>query len=187
MSATVHYLSHADKAHKWPNQTLPHIVLAARDAARGGQASPALFSWLSRMALVTERRALPLTGEVIARLHNAARRGRYVAELGPYDQVQAVDKTLAHGGDCEDWAAVLLAVALVWGAPVRIVTSGDTRDNFMHVYVEMQDHAGVWRTLDPKGSQLGAAFDFRSERNPVRRWWTFAGNDEQLTIDEVSP
>lgn len=187
MSATIRYLSHADKAEKWPNATLPAIILSAREAVVAGQASPALYSWLSRKGLVPQRRVLPLLTEVIARLHNAARGGRYVEEIGPKDHVQAVERTLHQGGDCEDWAAVLVAVALLWGAPVRIVTSGEPHDHFLHVYAEIRDHAGIWHTLDPKGSPEGVAFDFRSERNPVRRWWSFGGTDHELTINEVRP
>lgn len=187
MSATIHYLSHADKAHKWPNQTLPEIVLQALDAVAGGNANPALYSWLSRVGLVPQRRVLPLRAEILGKLHNAARGGRYVEEIGPRDHVQDVEHTLKGGGDCEDWAAVLCAVALLWGAPVRLVTSGEEADNFLHVYVEMRDAAGIWHTLDPKGSPEGVAFDFRSERYPVRRWWSFSGNTHELTINEVRP
>lgn len=185
MSATIHYLNHADKAAKWPNVTLPAIILSARDAIAGGQANPALYSWLSRMGLVAQKRALPMQGIVLGKLHNAARSGRYIEEIGPRDEVQSVEDTLHHGGDCEDWAAVLAAVAMLWGANVRLVTSGDEADNFLHVYVEMQDHAGVWHTLDPKGSQEGVAFDFRSEQNPVRRRWQWRGNDSSLEVNEV--
>jgi hypothetical protein len=187
VSATINYLNLADKAQKWPNATLPEIILSARDAVAGGQANPALFSWLSRMGLVPQKRVLPLQTMTLAKLHNAARAGRYVEEIGPRDEVQAVEKTLSHGGDCEDWAAVLVAVALLWGANVRIVTSGAEIDNFYHVYAEIQDSGGVWHTLDPKGCPEGAAFDFRSEQYPVRRWWIWRGNNSELIVDEVRP
>ena len=187
MSATIHYLNHADKAAKWPSQTLPEIILQAREAVAGGNANPALYSWLSRMGLVPQKRALPMRAEVLGKLHNAARGGRYVEEIGPRDHVQEVERTLKLGGDCEDWAAVLVAVALLWGCPVRIVTSGEPADNFLHVYVEMRDAAGVWHTLDPKGSPEGVAFDFRSEKNPVRRWWIWRADNSQLEVTEVRP
>lgn len=194
MNTTIHYTSHADKAHKWLTCTLPSMIAAALRAAKAPPAF-ALRAWLARFGLPAEKAGAGVPQQRLATLHQAARQGLYVAEFGPKDEVREVatplvagDKvTLIDGGDCEDWAAVLAAVAMLWGAPVRIVSSGTPEDHFLHAYAEIGGDLGRFFTLDPKGSQAGAAFDFRSERNPVRRWWTWRVDRHSLVIDEVQP
>ncbi len=102
-------------------------------------------------------------------LHEWARAGRYVPELDDLgnpsrcDDVQAVPKTLAQGGDCDDWAVVILAGAMRAGWQARIVTGGDPQDPARHVWVEIHDGTR-WVPLDAKGSQPGRAL------GDVRKW-----------------
>jgi hypothetical protein len=102
-------------------------------------------------------------------LHEWARRGRYVPELDDLgnpsrcDIVQAVPKTLRQGGDCDDWAVVILAGAMRAGWSARVVTGGDPQDPARHVWVEIFDGTR-WVPLDAKGSQPGRAL------GDVRQW-----------------
>lgn len=136
MSVCVPYASYAHKRQAYLAQTLP----AVRAAALAGVEA-------------VRRHVKP--GWSIKQLHEWARAGLYVGEDGPIDCVRDVALTIERGGDCEDWAAVLLAGAIVLDVPARIVTAGDDRDPHRHVYVEFFDPASGWVPSNPKGSQYG--------------------------------
>jgi len=157
---TVRYQSLADKATRYVNETLPAIFAAAEDGPNfgNGAGTLALFRLIERVRNLEQ-------------LHAAIRGGRYVDETGPKDDVQDLADTLANGGDCEDWAAVLVAACRLLGIRCCVTTSGQAWDNFLHVYVTAQDRDGAWYVLDPKGSGLGADFNKHSENYPIRRHW----------------
>lgn len=144
---TVHYASLEDKRLRYVRETIPLIFTQAAAAAleeRPGFASP-------------------------RDLHEFVRTGRYVSEDGPKDEVRSVADTLQVGGDCDDWAAVLLGLAWNMGWPARLVTAGSELDPFEHVYVEIHD-GRHWVPSDPKGSQRGLDFGRRSAHDLVRRF-----------------
>lgn len=162
MPLVVEYASHADKAWKYVHRTLPAVVgefLRARGLRLAGSGADARD------------------------LHRWAQAGRYVDDPGPRDEIRPVAQTLREGGDCEDWAAVLLAALHQAGRPARIVTAGDARDNFLHIYVEtLQD--GRWQPMDPKGSQSGRAFGSDLHGYPILRYWTW---DDHGGVHEIRP
>ncbi len=144
---TVCYLSLADKARRYVAETIP-LVFAQAVNGMAASVTPA---------------------PSLAAIHDTIRRGVYVKEDGPCDEVRPVTQTLADGGDCEDWAAVLLSWLMAAGVAALLVTAGDKDDNFRHVYVLAADNTG-WHVLDPKGSQKGLPFG-READFAVRRYW----------------
>lgn len=146
----VEYSSLPQKRAAYVAATLPLIVRTARDAVARG--------WRP-----------PVPARDLVKLHEWARGGRYIDEPFPHDCIPPVEQTISRGGDCEDWAAVQLAAAMVWGIPARLVTAGDSEDAFKHVYVEFYDGA-QWIPSDPKGSQAGRDFGRHSEW-PIHQVW----------------
>lgn len=152
----IHYASLADKARRYVTHTLPQIFESARvcfEKRRSWAVGPGSHNG----------------GFYAADVHEHIRARRYVPEEGPQDDVQFVEFTEAHGGDCEDWAAVQLCEFWRRGFAARLVTAGSAEDNFEHVYVEVEVN-GRWIPSDPKGSQQGRAFGVRSTHPVVRRW-----------------
>lgn len=154
---TVHYASLEDKARRYVAETIPEIFAQAQ-AAMGRR-------WF---AVTTAQE-----------LHETLRRGLYLPEQGPKDEVRPVAQTLVQGGDCEDWAAVQLAEFSHMGLPVRLVTAGSPEDNFEHAYVEVEVN-GRWLPSDPKGSQQGRALGVRSTHTVIRRWGLDGGVPVEL-------
>lgn len=160
---TVAYDSYEHKAKAYFDQTLPAIFRAAFEPTYESQ--KALDRWM-REEVTASRKSFQLR-----ELHEAARAGKYVAENLPQDEIRTMLQTLRMGGDCEDYAAVLLAGCRLMGVKAKLVTSGDSQDNFLHVFVTANGYI-----LDPKGSQAGADFNKRSENNPVVRVWDWNGS-----------
>ncbi len=185
------YTSNTDKARKYVEQTIPEIFWAATSAARKKSESRhfakvhhVLVMWLGHIGLGEVLRGLvPVADLHLAQLHEAVRGRKYLAEdesEGAQDCVQDVGQTLVYGGDCEDYAAVLLAAC--WALGVRsavLVTAGSRQDHFEHVRVEVL--LGRWFVLDPKGDQQGAPFDVADgEFEVIRRWVLERGGIREL-------
>lgn len=148
-SLTVRYGSLADKQRRYVAETIPAIFAQAQ-------------------AIADERRFWATGGESPEQVHESVRRLIYESEHGPQDEVE----NLSSGdgaGDCEDYAALLLAEYGRRRWPVRLVTTGSERDHFEHAFVEVFDH-GRWRFSDPKGNQRGKDFGDRDSRAVTRRW-----------------
>lgn len=166
---TVHYKSHEHKARVYVAETLPAIFRAAFEPSVESQ--NALERWM-KQNITGSHKSLQLV-----QLHDAARAGKYVAENLPQDEIRTIAQTLTMGGDCEDWAVVLIAACRELGISAKVATSGDANDNFLHVYIR-----ALGFVLDPKGSQLGVAFNVNSENNPIRRYWNLAESGELLEV-----
>lgn len=133
----IHYASLDDKRQRFMTDTVDAVFAAAEHALQ----SPRFRAW-----------ALALPGDLPG-LHEAVRRQRYVPEDGPRDLVQEAEHTLRQGGDCEDWAVVLLAALKLKGYDPEFIVAGDDLDPARHVFVR-----AAGRVLDPKGSQGGRPF-----------------------------
>lgn len=164
------YASFADKARRYPAETLPAVLAAAAQAP----GHPVFDNWFHR-AVSARALADPVTR--LRQLHDAVRAGAYVPELDARgndlacDVVRFTQTTIRAGGDCEDWAAVLLAGTAIIADGALLVTSGETHDNFLHIAVAAM-LGGRLYLLDPKGDEFGAPFDTRGESYGIRRYWT---------------
>ena len=159
------YASQSEKRQKWPLETLPAIFKAARHATRNPHARAQLQAWMQSHGVATAED-----------LHNAARAGRYVATPEPRrhcDPIQPVARTIAHGGDCDQWAAVLLAGLAVLGFDrLWLISVGDEADPYRHVAVMLHAEDRYWR-LDPKADQQGVDFNQRADNFNVQQYHRF--------------
>ena len=173
---TICYASFPDKRQRYQAQTLP-VILAEASEPLTVAAREFLARALGNGAVVDRLRSL----------HDTVRAARYIDErdasgdLSNCDHVRGIHETVTQGGDCEDWAAVLLRGCKLIGVPAYAVTSGEHHDPFMHVSVAAIVGNQLY-LLDPKGDQQGAPFNVRSERYPVRRFWTqgYAGKAHEV-------
>lgn len=144
------YSNHAEKRDLFSRVVVPGILVRARAGSR----SRILTNWL-RANQVTQA---PRGMAQLNMLHQAARAGRYVPAPGGCDSLLDVSTVIQSGGDCDNWAAVLLAALLRLNyGPVRLSSFGDATDPHRHVAVSVW-WAGGWRYLDAKGDQRGAEF-----------------------------
>lgn len=145
------YQTLADKTALFPALIVP----ATLAAARAGAQSPALAAWLecNRVTLAPWGMAQAMA------IHEAARAGLYRPTVPTNcDVVQAVETTLRRGGDCDQWAAVVLAALAMLGYPdCQLATFGDDRDPYQHVAV-LANVGNQYAVLDPKGDQQGREF-----------------------------
>lgn len=164
-TATICYSSFEDKRQRYQAQTLPAVLAEAHEPLTA--TSRAFYAVALGVGQHVDR---------LRNLHDTVRAARYIAErdvsgdLANCDQVRSIHDTIVNGGDCEDWAAVLLRGCKLIGVPAYIVTSGEHHDPFMHVSVAAVVADRLY-LLDPKGDQQGAPFNVRSERYPERRFW----------------
>lgn len=157
------YWTPADKARAFPTRIIPGMVAqAAADVA-----DETLHLWLQADGVAAAPRGLPQ----LYALHQAARAGRYRAPIMPNsDTVHPVSITLTMGGDCDQWAVVLLAALAALGYEAQLCTMGDRRDPYQHVAVRVR-HAGHWIWLDPKGDQAGREFGTVDPHYTEARAW----------------
>lgn len=144
---TVFYESHAQKAADYVEVVIPAIFEMAFNPSAVSEQQ--FEFWIEQFLNSNDTKYNRLLS-----IHNMVRREKYVPENLPQDEIRTMAQTLLYGGDCEDFAAVLLAAIARAGVSGVLVTSGDALDNFKHVYVE----AGGY-ILDPKGSQEGVPFN----------------------------
>ena len=142
------YASTADKLQKFPA-----VIGQIYDLAAAGIDDPILFHWLLAAGAADVRGLAALTA-----MHDAARAGAYVtpAQMN-CDPPQTVAHTILNGGDCDQWAAVLLAGAAALGIRAELLTFGDDADPYQHVAICAQLD-GEWYALDPKGDRAGLPF-----------------------------
>jgi len=184
MKRAICYLSFPDKADKYVRLTLPAVFDAAADA----QGLRVFDNWFQQNV---QPRALADALERAKQLHDAARAGAYVEERDgagndlPCDVVRSLATTIRAGGDCEDWAAVLLAGLAFIGLPALLVTSGEPHDSFLHICAATWIDGRLY-LLDPKGDHYGAPFNVRSETYSVRRYWTkgVKGNAQEVHVSQ---
>lgn len=160
------YKSYADKRERWPRVTLPAIFAAARHAFNDVGERNALRRWMQGHGISTAEQ-----------LHEAARKGRYVPTPDPLrhcDPIQPVNFTARHGGDCDQWAAVLLAGLRCLGFEnMFLVATGDETDPYRHACAVVE-HRGRYYRLDPKADQQGAAFNERADDYPRETFYRLA-------------
>lgn len=144
------YWTPQDKASAFPARIIPAML----HQAAADMADETLHLWLQSDGVAGAPRGLPQ----LYALHQAARAGRYRAPVIPNsDAVQPASITLTMGGDCDQWAVVLLAALAALGYEAQIVTMGDHRDPYQHVAIRARVARG-WVWLDPKGDQHGREF-----------------------------
>lgn len=157
------YSNAEEKRRKFPAVVIPALF---DEAARGAH-DRALIQWLAATGVADAPRGLPQ----LAALHEAARAGLYVpSRPANCDPPQPVDWTLARGGDCDQWAAVILAALRHLGYPASLWTFGDGADNFQHVAAAALWGAR-WRVMDAKGDARGLDFAQIDPSYPVVSTW----------------
>lgn len=185
------------KALLWPRRVLPQIIRRANESAQG-EDWRRLAAWLEANGL-----ALPesnaATVERLAQLHNAVRKGAYKPDPSGLDVVYPVAlakphgaqgvmiaPTIEQGGDCDDWAPVILAPLMRWRLPCRVVAVGTEKDPFAHVFVRARNRDGAYFTLDPKGNQQGYPFDKAAPRSlyPVQSTFAWHWRNGALEITQ---
>lgn len=143
------YLSFDDKLHVFPRVTVPMIFAAAAE----GTNSPALLEWLDQGGVLDA----PVGLVQLRALHQLARSGRYVPGPRGCDQILDTSTVIEEGGDCDNWAAVVLAALRTLGYPSRLSAFGDALDPHEHVTAAAW-FGGAWRYLDAKPDQGGSDF-----------------------------
>jgi len=145
------YTDSHDKRRRFPSVIIPGIYDEAARSAR----DPFLAEWLQGAGVAD---APPGPAQLFA-LHELARAGSY-AEPAQFncDPLQAVSTTIAEGGDCDQWAMVLLAALAILGYEARLMTFGDEADRFQHVCIAAKWDRR-WHILDPKGDPKGLDFN----------------------------
>ncbi len=160
------YTSQADKRRRYPVETVPAILAAAQRGARDLDQRRALVAWMQANNANTAEA-----------LHDAARAGTYrQSDRDECDPIQEVSETIANGGDCDQWAAVIMAGLRVLGfARVYLVTAGDEADPYRHAAVEFFAGGRMW-LCDPKADQTGHPFNTRADmpHYPRRQHWRLA-------------
>lgn len=153
------YASAADKRERFPRETIPAIFRAAAAVP-----TFTLADWLGQVAMMGPG------VEQLRAVHDLARAGRYRTPAAlTCDPQQPARDTILHGGDCDQWAAVLLAGLKYLGYTARLVTFGDRTDPYQHVAVDVEHNGRVF-ILDPKGSQAGAPFNVAPPHPIAARW-----------------
>lgn len=164
------YTSLADKRERYASETIPAIIDAAGIAVRDPSQSQILRNWLVRSGVSHDARS---GSRALLALHCAVRNAPYRSfDRVGCDHVQSVPQTLARGGDCDNWAAVMIAAATLMGFhDIRLLTTGDEADPFRHVAVAVHDD-GVPYLLDPKyRPDSKTLFNTRADAYPLAQLW----------------
>jgi hypothetical protein len=159
------YSSEAEKRSVWPVETAPAILACASRAVNVLHERQAIVAWLRKNGIHTA-----------ADLHDACRRGRYMEPpkgVRHCDPIQPVPMTMAHGGDCDQWAAVVMAGLRVLGlADIWLVAVGDPADPYRHAFTVCRSADRYW-ILDPKPDQEGVEFNVRADSYPLKQFFRF--------------
>jgi len=152
------YANGPDKRRRFLRETVPAILASARRQARDEEDT--LGRWMHERGVLKQANPWDRLGM----LHEAARGGRYV-ETRPRrcDRTKTAADTLAEGGDCDQWAAVILACCNILGIRANLCAFGDDLadtegDPYQHVAVVAEVNSAV-AILDPKGNQAGSPFN----------------------------
>lgn len=103
---------------------------------------------------------------------------RYIKDTLNIETIQDPEITAKlQAGDCDDHAALLAALALSVGIPVRFVVLGPSRQNFQHIYTEMLC-AGRWVPVDTASDlPFGAVKSL-----PARKIYNYTGESKMIGI-----
>jgi hypothetical protein len=161
------YASFEEKRRKWPHETAPAILREARRAAESPDTRARLIRWMRENGIRSAES-----------LHNQVARMAYVPTPEPRrhcDPIQRVEHTLQAGGDCDQWAAVVMACLRILNHRWKIflVATGDARDPYRHAATVFH-HTGRWYRLDPHpGPEYPGtpAFDVRTENHPLQEFF----------------
>lgn len=158
------YLTRADKAAKFPAVVIPALFAQAQAESD----DPTLLWWL-RAGTVLDYDPGPRQLEV---LHDLARAGRYSPPAAWHcDPHRAVADTVLYGGDCDQWAAVVMAALCRIGYSYGLYTFGQPfGDEFQHV-APAAEFGLRWYLLDAKGDQAGNPFDTADPNYQARKLW----------------
>lgn len=166
MNVSYCYSSPEHKRALFPRVVIPAIYY---QAARGLDVAR---DWLRAAGIDTWPAGEP---QLIA-LHELARAGKYRGPLRwNCDPPQTVLETITNGGDCDQWASVILAALKVMGYDASLITFGSQGDRFQHVAVAGKT-AGTWYILDPKGDQAGLPFNGVDSSYQVVETWPPQGD-----------
>ncbi len=181
----------AQKRRQWRDVAIPSIVnrfaQAVGMADAPGKSRQTAFvdavtffaEWLNlaRIRPYTSPRQRLGDRGTLRRLHELARRGRYVYYREACDRINPPEQTVVGGGDCDQWTVVVAVAAYLLGFPeVYLVTVGDNIDPYQHVYAEVRGTSGTW-ILDPKGDQEGQPFDQTPPAPLVQRFRIYQADD----------
>lgn len=158
------YTTAADKAARFPAVVIPALLAQAQAERDDGT----LLWWLRDGGIL----AMPEGPAQLEALHDLARQGLYRSPLQMQcDPYQHVADTILYGGDCDQWAAVVMAALAALGYTFGLYTFGNTfSDEFQHVAPGAE--FGVrWYLLDAKGDQAGLPFDTADPTYTARRLW----------------
>lgn len=156
---TTCYANNADKRIRFVRETVPAILASARAQAELEEYT--LGRWMFRHRVLTQENPW----DMLQALHNAARQGTYrTTKPAHCDRTQTAARTLMDGGDCDQWAAVLMACCTILGLRATLCAFGDPLadkhgDPYRHVGVVVEIGSQSQVYLDPKGSQAGADFN----------------------------
>lgn len=155
------YNSPEEKRRNFPTVTIPLIfemAWAGRDVVE---------DWLTAYGIEDIPSGVPQ----LAAIHNLTRQGRYRSPSQTNcDPPQAVGITIRTGGDCDQWASVLIAGLWVLGFTPVLITFGDNQDSFQHVAVATYWRLS-WFLLDPKGDGVGLDFnDWNNGYGDFKLW-----------------
>lgn len=157
------YFTDRDKAAKFPATVIPALLAQARAESD----DPTLDAWLRAGGVLAE----PWGITQLLTLHELARAGRYRSSNPLHcDPYQHVADTITAGGDCDQWAAVVMAALHALGYEFGLYTFGAAQDEFQHVAPAAQ--IGLrWYLLDAKGDATGMDFDQADPTYPTRKLW----------------
>jgi hypothetical protein len=155
--APVCYVDQRDKRRRFVLETVPAILANAERHVR--EEEQVIGRWMLEHGVFDHGNPWDQLGF----LHEAARKGRYV-RTRPLrcDRTQSASKTLADGGDCDQWASLLLAACRILGIRASLCAFGDPLesegDPYQHVATVAEFNRAV-AIMDPKGNQAGASFN----------------------------
>lgn len=152
------YPDNAGKRAVWINEILPALYASPAVILNNPAEVAALQGWLESGGLSLNLGGQNVTPHLLWQLHELARCEDYIPLKISCDVIYWPSQVLAQGGKCSDWVLLLGSVLTAWGRPWRIVSAGDDVDPFAHVWLQVMDNSGVWRNMDPKGSQAGLNF-----------------------------
>lgn len=175
MKSAFCYHDFADKREKYVADVIPAIFTHAHRALPLWQAHTIPVANEDTLIRLHERmRELPYIGE-----DEAFELSKFCPEAKAIDVVQKVEDTLAEGGDCEDFAAVLLSALWAWGIPASLETAGDELDPFRHVRALAAVENRVF-ILDPRPHELGMDFNERWGSFDVIQTWNYVPHAEAV-------
>lgn len=165
------YNSDAHKAQRFNAETLPAIAQQIAATLDDKREREHLKLWLGFNKVISGSRGPAM----LSRLHQAARAGVYKSNPQAHcDTVQTVRKTITDGGDCDQWAAVIIAALWLTGSTrAYLVSVGSIADPVKHVATAASLNGTDLYYFDPKPNQDGTAFNQRADSFEFMRWYQY--------------